>query len=300
MLAALLAALVTLSACAPAPPEAQTPTPGPTLSIAASTWPVYCFVTAVTQGLDHVAVTPVVNEQTSCLHDYTLTVNSMKVLEGADVVVLNGVGLEDFMADALAASSAQVIDASQGLELLTLPDGEADPHIWMDPDRAALMVQTIADGLKEADPGHAQAYQNNADLALDALAACAAKGRDALKGLACRELITFHDGFGYFADSFDLTLLRAIEEEEGSEASARDINEVIALVRAHSLPAIFTEVNGSDATAMAIARETGVAVEPLSMIMSGSGDGLEPYLEALNGDIETIRAALGPDTEGAA
>lgn len=298
---ALVAALVLLCACTPAAPGAQTPAPDPTLHIAATTWPVYCFVTAVTGELEGVEVTPVVNEQTSCLHDYTLTVGGMKVLEEADVVVESGVGLEDFMSDALSASSARVVDASEGIKLLTLPGGEEDPHIWMDPDRAALMVQNIADALKEIDPDRAGVYQDNADVALDALASCAAKGRDALKDLSCRELITFHDGFGYFAESFDLTILRSIEEEEGSEASARDIGEIVALIRAHALPAIFTEVNGSDATARAIARETGVEVRTLSMIMSGSGGGgLEPYLEAVNQNIETIRAALGGDTEGKA
>ena len=196
------------------------------------------------------------------------------------------------MDDALAATDAQVIDASTAIELLELPDGSQDPHIWMDPDRAAMMVQNIADGLKKIDPDNAAAYQDNADVALDTLASCAAKGRNALDDLDCREIITFHDGFGYFADSFDLTILRSIEEEEGSEASAKDINEVVDLVESHNLPAIFVEVNGSDATAQAIARETGVEVATLSMIMSGTGRGLEPYLTVLNQNIETVRAAL--------
>ena len=290
--AALSAAFLLLCACTPGAANGPVSSSDPVLNIAATTWPVYCLTTAVTGDLEGVEVTPVLNVQTSCLHDYTLTVDDMKVLEGADVIVINGVGLEDFMDDALAGSEAEVVDASVTIELLTLPDGSEDPHIWMDPDRAAMMVQNIADGLKEIDPAHAEDYQNNADVALDTLAACASAGRKALNNLTCRELITFHDGFGYFADSFDLTILRSIEEEEGSEASAKTINEVVELIEEHDLPAIFVEVNGSDATAQAIARETGVEVEVLSMMMSGTGQGLEPYLTVLNQNIETVLAAL--------
>ena len=153
--AALSAAFLLLCACTPGAANSPTTSSDPVLNIAATTWPVYCLTTAVTGDLEGVEVTPVLNVQTSCLHDYTLTVDDMKVLEGADVIVLNGVGLEDFMDDALAGSEAEVIDASVTIELLTLPDGSEDPHIWMDPDRAAMMVQNITDGLKKIDPAHA-------------------------------------------------------------------------------------------------------------------------------------------------
>ena len=106
-------------------------------------------------------------------------------------------------------------------------------------------------------------------------------------------LITFHDGFQYFSRAFDLTLLKAIEEEEGAEASAAEIQEIAGLIAEYDIPAIFTEVNGSDATANAIARETGVAVEQLDMIMSGGGTGIGPYIDAMQGNIDTIVEALG-------
>ena len=116
-----------------------------------------------------------------------------------------------------------------------------------------------------------------------------------------RELITFHDGFQYFAQAFDLDILKAIEEEEGSEASAMEINEITQLVKEHQLPVIFTEVNGSDATANAIGRETGCQVWMLDMLMSGDDVPqdwglekiMEQYISRLKGDLETVREALG-------
>ena len=101
-------------------------------------------------------------------------------------------------------------------------------------------------------------------------------------------LITFHDGFQYFAAAYDLPLLASIEEEAGSEASAKEIVEITDLVKEKGIPVIFTEVNGSDATAQAIRRETGCAVEQLTMIMDGPDDQLENYYDALLANAKAV------------
>lgn len=271
-----------------------------TLVIATTTYPIYLFTTAVTEGVEGVEVRLIVNEQVSCLHDYTLTVQAMKVIEKADVLVLNGAGLEDFMEDALAASDAAVIDCSERVALLpadgheghTHAEGEVghdDPHIWLSQEAAALMLRSVADGLCALDAAHSELYEQNYETAVAQLTA------DPLAGVAwnCPYLITFHDGFAYLAQSTGLTLLRSIEEEEGSEASAADIRAIIALIEEYNIPAIFTETNGSDSTAQAIARETGVAVYQLDTIMSGDGVGIEAYVDAMNANYATILQALG-------
>ena len=293
ILGPLLALTLLLSACGgPAPAQEE----DGTLHILATTYPVYLFTTAVTEGVDGVEVSLLVNQQTSCLHDYTLTVNDMKAIEKADVIVMNGLGLEDFMADALAASDAAVIDCSEGIEALPAMghegydhDTEYDPHIWMNEEGALVMMNDILHGLGALDEANLDLYTEN----FNAAAALMPGDDERLEGLACRDLITFHDGFQYFAQDNGLTILKAIEEEEGSEASAAEIQEIVALIREHDIPAIFTEVNGSDATAQAIARETGVEVYQLDMIMSGDGTGIQPYIDAMQKNIDTIVEALG-------
>ncbi len=306
MLSLLLSGLLFLTACGggaaagPAPAEEDEP-----LRILATTYPVYLFTTAVTDGVEGVEVTRLIKEEISCLHDYTLTVNDMKAIEAADVIVMNGVGLEDFMEDALASSDAPVIDCSEGVELLAAlgheghdHDTEYDPHIWMDPERAGRMIENIGAGLSQADPDRAETYaaqaaeaafqlQNWYSVKLDIIAS----DQPDLQ-LPHRALVTFHDGFQYFADAFQLDLLKAIEEEEGAEASAAEIKEIVGLIGEYDLPVIFTEKNGSDATAQAIARETGVAVAQLDMVMSGDGTGLEAYSAAMDENIKTIINAL--------
>lgn len=298
LLTLILALLFSLSACggsaAPAPePEGQK-----TLHILATTYPVYLFTTAVTQGVDGVEVSLLVNAQTSCLHDYTLTVTDMKAIEKADVIVMNGVGLEGFMSDALEQSGGVVIDASAGIALLpTLEhaghDGhdheeEYDPHIWMMEENVSLMLENIGKGLAELDPDHQEDYFWNSQHANDSLG----YDPELLSQLQGKPLITFHDGFQYFAAATGLDLLKAIEEEEGAEASAAEIKEIVGLIEQYHIPAIFTERNGSDATAQAISRETGCAVYQLDMIMSGDGTGIQPYIDAMNANLQTIAEAL--------
>ena len=113
-------------------------------------------------------------------------------------------------------------------------------------------------------------------------------GTEQLSQLQSRELITFHDGFTYFAKSFQLEILAAVEEEAGSETSANQLIQLIELVKTHQIPAVFTEANGSDASAQVICRETGAKLFTLDMAMAG-----DDYFSAMYHNIDTIREALG-------
>lgn len=297
-----------LAGCGQSAPTVSDQTEEGELAILTTTYPLYLFASAVTQGVEGVTVDRLDTGNISCLHDYTLSVSDMKKIEGADVIVLNGAGLEDFMDDALAASSAAVIDCSQGEELLfTLEHsqeheeehdhdhdhGDYDAHIWMSPMRADHMAGRIRESLEELDPDHAQQYQENAEEVSSRLGALDVEISalfDELEqsGRRVSGLITFHEGFQYFAQDYGLPLLAAIEEEAGSEASAKEILEITQLIQEYDLPVIFTEVNGSDATANAIARETGCQVAQLTMVMDGPDDSLDNYIDGLLGNAKTI------------
>ena len=303
ILSMLLSVLLLLPGCTQAP-SGSSQEEG--LTVLATTYPVYLFARTVAQGVEGVTVERLNTGSVSCLHDYTLSVDDMKKIEGADVIAMNGAGLEDFMDDALAASSAAVIDCSQGVALLENADhiheegdgghdhGHWDPHYWMDPGNAAVMVRNLQEGFALADPDHGDAYARNGEEAAGQLPSFAGDCTQALEGAEGAALITFHDGFQYFAAAYDLPLLASIEEEEGSEASAMEINEITQLVKEHQLPVIFTEVNGSDATANAISRETGCQVAQLTMLMDGPEEGdLSTYLEGVRSNVNTIVSFFG-------
>lgn len=289
----LTAALAAALLCGCAPKADYAP-------IAATTLPVWDFTSRLCQGTP-LAVTRLVTEQVSCLHDYSLNVRQVKAAEAAQVVVISGAGLEDFLDDLLL--DVPTIDASQGISLLHSDEAheeeehhheedghhhEEDPHIWLSPENAQVMAQNICEGLSRQYPDYEDTFRANLGKLLSQLEALQSYGEEQLSGLQCRELIPFHDGFSYFAQAFHLTILESVEEESGSEASAKDLIHLTELVRDHNLPAIFTEVSGSDSAAQVIARETGCKVYALDMAMSG-----DSYFEAMYHNIDTIREALG-------
>ena len=287
----ILALLIALSGCAPTAPA----------DIAATTLPVYDFTCRITAG-SSLTVERLITEEVSCLHDYTLTVGQMKAIEGAQVVILSGAGLEEFLGDALD-SAHSVIDSSENIPLLEgghhhhheedavdeedHHDHEHDPHLWLSPAHAAMQAGNICAGLSRAYPEFAELFEANLALLLADLQKLEDHGRQQLSGLASREILTFHDGFAYLADAFGIEIVEAIEEESGAEASAKELIHLIEEVRLHDISAIFVEANGSGSAASIIAAETGAALGTLSMAMSGDG-----YFTAMYENIDSLKEAL--------
>ena len=283
LLILILLLCLTATACNPPRYEAQ---------IAATTAPVYEFTCAITSGTG-LTITRLVTENVSCLHDYSLNVQQVKAAKAAKVIVLSGMGMEDFMADVLS-DAPLVIDSSEGIDCLDHHGHEDhghahedDPHIWLSPANAMAMAANICAGLSAQYPQYAEIFQNNLTDLLEQLRILEQYGKDTLQDLSTRELITFHDGFSYFAHSFDLTILEAVEEESGSEASAAELVSLIKLVQQHKLTALFTEANGSPSASGIIARETGAKIFTLDMAMSQRG-----YFEAMYHNINTIKEAM--------
>lgn len=258
--------------------------------VVATTLPVYEFTTRICQGTD-ISVGCLITESVSCLHDYTLQTSQMRDIENAQIVVTSGAGLEDFLFDVLDHTD-KMIDASSGIGLHCHEDHHGhdhseDPHIWLSPANAVIMAQNIFDGLSEAYPQHKAVFADNLVLLTADLEALGIYAEEQLSSLSNKNIITFHDGFSYMADAFDLTILHAIEEESGSEASAAELTELITIVSNNSIRAIFTEKNGSDAAAKIIAAETGTKIYELDMAISG-----ESYFDAMYHNIDTLKEAL--------
>ena len=267
-----------------------------TADLAATTLPVYEFTARLCDGTG-LSVTRLVTESVSCLHDYSLNVRQVKAAESAEYIVISGAGLEEFMEDILTDKA--VIDASCDIPILECDHShdddhdhghhhETDSHIWLSPENAMIMARNICDGLRSAYPQYGDIFSANLAVLTADLQALQSYGDAQLAELSTRDMITFHDGFGYFAQAFDLHILEAVEEESGSEASAMELKHLIGIVKEHNLPAVFTEINGSCSAADVIARETGTHTYALDMAMGG-----DSYFAAMYHNINMIKEAMG-------
>ena len=261
--------------------------------IAATTAPVYEFTAAICKGTE-ISVGLVITDAVSCLHDYTLQTSQMRILENAENVIISGVGFEDFLMD--VQIQGNVIDASANIPLLCTDthhdhDGHShhdqDPHIWLSVSNAMQMANNIYEGLSASYPHYKEQFSANHDQLQKSLSELDQYAKHSLQQLSTRQLVTFHDGFAYMADGFDLEILHAIEEESGSEASAKELSDICKLIDSNNLPAIFTEKHGSVSAAQIISNETGVSVYTLNMALSESG-----YFSAMYHNIDTLKEAL--------
>ncbi len=219
----------------------------------------------------------------------------------ADLVIVNGRGLEAFLDNLLASAEAQerVVEASAAVPPRYL-DGEhggLDPHVWTDPNNVILWTQTIAEALSSADPAHAADYQRNAEAYIAELQALDAWIRQQTEGIPPQQrlLVSDHLAWGYFADRYGFTQVGALIGAFSSNASpsAQELAALEDQIRATGAPAIFIGMNANDALAQQVAADTGVRVVRLYTGSLTAADGPAPtYLDFMRYNVTAIVNAL--------
>ena len=244
---------------------------GRALQVVATTTQVADFARVV--GGDRVRVTSLIKPNVDA-HDYEPSPADLDAVARADVVLRNGVGLEDWLDDTIESSgfTGPVVDTSQGVKLRAgghAEEGkeqaggdEPDPHIWQNPRNAQRMAANVERALAQAAPDAATRFRANLaayDRELRDLDAEVARQIDSL---ANKKLVTNHDAFGYYVDRYGLELVGSVipSFDTSAELSGRDVRDLVARIRATKVKAVFTEQSLPPKTAETIAAEAGVKV----------------------------------------
>jgi len=193
-------------------------------------------------------------------HDYEPSPADVARLASAKVIVKNGVGLEDWFDATIrnAEPESAVVDASTGV---TLRDG-GDPHIWLDPRNAKVMVRNITGALTAADPAHAADYAANEAAYTSELDRLDGEIAAEIARVPNRKLVTNHDALGYYIDRYGLEFVGSIipSFDTSAELSAADVSGVVSRIRQAGVKAVFSESSVPPKTAEAIGRDAGVTV----------------------------------------
>lgn len=264
------------------------------LHIVTSFYPMYIATANITKGVEGVQLTNMTKPQTGCLHDYQLTTDDMKTLEKADVFVANGAGMESFLDKVIKEhKNLTVIDASKDISLLE-ENGQPNPHVWLDVDNAIKQVENISQQLCDADPNHAEAYKANAAVYIGKLKELQSDMNNELKDISHRDIVTFHEAFPYFAQEFNLNIIKVIEREPGSEPSPQELEDIIKDVNKLPAKVLFTEPQYSPTSAETIARETGAHIYALDPIVTGEANeqALDAYINTMKQNVLTLKEAL--------
>ena len=289
----LLVLSVALVGCSGADKGAEKKSAEP-FRIVTSFYPMYVATINITDGVDGVEVYNMTKPQTGCLHDYQLMTEDMKTLEKADVFVINGAGMEDFMDKVTEQQKKlKVIDASRGIELIHDDEGD-NPHVWLSVTDEIAQVRNIADQLKEADPAHADKYEKNAAAYIEKLTALKNEMHAALDNVPHKDIVTFHEAFPYFAKEFNLNIIGVVEREPGTEPTPTELQETIEQVNALPTKVLFTEPQYSPAAAETIARETGAKIYTLDPVVTGEATPAAKYayIDTMKKNMKVLQEAL--------
>lgn len=140
--------------------------------------------------------------------------------------------------------------------------GEKDPHIWLSPKRAQVMVATIADEMCKIDPDNEAEYRENAEAYIDKLKKLDTEIQDELKNVKNKKFIVFHPAFGYLADDYGLEMYAL--QKEGKEATPDRLKEMIDLAKKENIKAVFYQAEISSKQAEAFAEEIGAETVQLA------------------------------------
>lgn len=234
-------------------------------------------------------------------HDYEPAPSDAEAVAEADLVVSNGAGLDDWLADLLEQADADAprVAASDGVTLLPTEEKglPGDPHVWHDPAAAATMVDNVAAGLVRADPPGAPAYRRGAEAYKRRLTEMAAEIRSGLAAVPPRrrDLVTSHDALGYFARAYDVNIVGSVLPATGSESepSARQVRGLVEAMRAEGARTIFTEKGTEPRLERRVAQEAGATVSAslYADALGAPGSGAEGHIEAELANARAMRSA---------
>lgn len=266
------------------------------LKIVTSFYPMYIDAINIAGNIDGVEIVNLTEPQTGCLHDYQLTTEDMKILETADIFIVNGLGMENFL-DKVTESQKdlKIINASDSEEIYTIKDGdEINPHVWVSITYAMHQVKAITSQLCLADPAHADAYKKNALAYLDKLSTLRDEMHLALDNLPNKDIVTFHEAFPYFAAEFKLNVAGVIEREPGSEPTPQELSDAIKIVNDLPVKVLFTEPQYSPRAAETVSRETGAKIFTLDPVTTGESipQNSDAYIKAMKKNAEVLLEAL--------
>jgi manganese/iron transport system substrate-binding protein len=237
------------------------------------------------------------------IHNYQPTPGDLMAAQGADLILWNGLNLEQWFERFLAnLGDVPSVVLSEGVAPIGIGEGpyegKPNPHAWMSPSDALIYVDNIRAAFAAADPANAEIYAENAAAYAGKITATIAPIRAAIEAIPeeRRWLATSEGAFSYLARDFGLKELYLWPINADQQGTPQQVRHVIDQVRAHDVPAIFSESTISPKPAEQVARETGIKYGGVLYVDSlTEADGPVPtFLDLLSVTTNTIAEALKP------
>lgn len=250
-------------------------------------------------------------------HAYALRPSEARALASADLVLWVGEALETFLEGPLQslARAETVVELAEADGLTLYParkggiweadhgdehdsddhghgHGGIDPHLWLDPRNAAVLVDRIAGALAERDPAHADAYRANAVAAKADIAALDAHLADELRPLQNRPYVVFHDAYQYLERRYDLTPVGAVSIGPERSPGARRLAHLRDKIAERGAVCAFREPQFAPKVLESLAGDTGIRIGVLDPLGTGTAPGPDGYATLMQGLADALRRCL--------
>jgi ABC-type Zn uptake system ZnuABC Zn-binding protein ZnuA len=239
-------------------------------------------------------------------HTYSPRPSDIIAVRKARLLVEIGVGLEVWVAALVknaGSASLRVITTSKGIALIrdqsrddapqaTMDNAhDGNPHIWLDPENAKIMLRHITEAMIKVDPSHASEYRDNQAAYLRQLDQLQKDLAERLKTITDRRILVYHPAWPYFARRFGFRIIDEIVPQAGAEPSAHHLQELISRIRKEGIRVIVSEPQMNQKIPDVLARETGARIVVLSPL-PGAMPGTETYLNLLRYNVMQLANAL--------
>jgi len=287
--------------------------PGKPLKVVCTILPIYILTLNVVGHIPGVEVKLLLPPHQGCPHNYDLTPGDLIKLKQADLIIANGLGMEEFMEKTLRQANlkARVLLATEKVVPIasrsgsaSLPygkehqvksghhnEGPVNGHAWVSPKVAALMVRTIAEGLALKDPLHGRDYQVNALQYSKILEGLGQEMTQWVSRAKNKKCLAFHDALDYLARDIGLVLIGVVESHPGIEPSPREMIHLIKTLKEQQAAAIFSEPQYSDKVVRLLSKESGVPFFELDPVATGK-PAADTYEKKMRENLEVLKKAI--------
>jgi zinc/manganese transport system substrate-binding protein len=267
--------------------------------------PIYLFTKAVAGNVADVEI--LVPPGTE-VHEYQATPENVKAIATANVLVKNGLGLEEFLKNTVKNaenSKLTEIDASKGIKPLNEispvvrtteeekdhdhEHGQGNPHVWLDPVLAKQQVTNIRDGLIAADPANKVTYETNATAYIKELESLNSEFQQTLQKTPSCTFITFHDAFPYLAQRYNLKQVAVVQIPE-DQLSPTDVQNAVNAVKKFKVKALFSEPGVDNKLLTSLSKDLKLNLRTLDSLETGETDP-QYYFKAMKANLQTLETA---------
>ncbi|MBC1221582.1 zinc ABC transporter substrate-binding protein [Nostoc sp. UCD121] len=265
--------------------------------------PIYLFTKAVAGNVADVEI--LVPPGTE-VHEYQATPENVKAIATANVLVKNGLGLEEFLENTVKnAENTKLaeIDASKDIKPLNEispivktrkeeedhAHAQGNPHVWLDPVLAKQQVINIRDGLIAADPANKATYEANAAAYIKELESLNNEFQQTLQKTPSCTFITFHDAFPYLAKRYNLKQVAVVQIPE-DQLSPTDVQNAVNAVRKYKVKALFSEPGVDNKLLSSLSKDLKLTLHPLDSLETGETEP-QHYFKAMKANLQILETS---------